>query len=90
MGIMGVIFGAILGVLGANYLSPIMTWIESTFGFQVFDADVYFVTHLPSVWRADDTVVVCAFAAVLSILATIYPAYRASLIAPAEALRYDT
>ncbi|VUD68823.1 Lipoprotein-releasing system transmembrane protein LolE [Thalassocella blandensis] len=90
MGVAGVVFGTVFGILGANYLSPLMTWVESQFGFQVFDADVYFVTHLPSVWRPEDTVLVSIFATVLSILATIYPAYRASLIAPAEALRYDT
>lgn len=90
MGCAGVVFGAVAGVLGANFLSEIMAWFESALNFQVFDADVYFVTHLPSVWRLDDTLVVCGFACVLSVLATIYPAYRASLIAPAEALRYDT
>lgn len=90
MGIAGVLCGAIIGVLGATYLSSIMAWIERNFSFQVFDADVYFVTHLPSVWRLDDTLTVCGFASVLSVLATVYPAYRASQIAPAEALRYDT
>lgn len=89
MGLIGVCFGALLGVAGANYLPSIVAWCESFFGFQVFDSNVYFVTTLPSVWHWQDTALICVSSLLLSFLATIYPSYRASLVAPAEALRYD-
>ena len=89
MGVFGIVFGAFFGVLTAIFLPDIMALLETVFGLQVFDPDVYFVAYLPSVWRWHDTAVICAASLVVSFLATIYPAYRASRIEPAEALRYD-
>lgn len=89
MGVLGISIGAVLGIAVAQYLPQLMQLIENLFGFQVFDSNVYFVAHLPSVWLWQDTVVTCGFALVISVLATIYPAYRASCVEPAEALRYE-
>ena len=89
LGLVGIVIGALLGVVGALNTSAFVAWLEHLFGLQVFDPSVYFVTELPSLWRWQDTVVVCAGAAVISLIASAYPAYRASQIAPAEALRYN-
>ena len=88
-GITGIIFGAVFGVTTANFLSPVMAVFERVFGLQIFDPSVYFVTSLPSLWKWQDTAMVCGFAVLVSLLATIYPAIRAARIEPAEALRYD-
>ncbi len=85
----GIIFGAILGVIFAIWLPEISAFLEHATGMQIFDPTVYFVTYLPSEWKWQDTVDVCAFAAAIAFIATLYPAYRASKIEPAEALSYD-
>ncbi len=90
MGLCGIIVGAGSGIITAHYLPEIIGFFEGLVGAQVFDPSVYFVSHLPSEWKLNDTLWTCAFAFVISFLATLYPAYRASLIEPAEALRYDT
>ena len=89
LGVIGVAVGAISGIITAHFLTDWIVWLEQNMGIYVFDPSVYFVSHLPSVWRWEDTLWVCSFAVILSFLATIYPAYRASKISPAEALRYD-
>ena len=89
LGVVGIVLGATFGILGAFSVSRVVNWVEQLLGLQMFDPAVYFVTELPSQWRLDDTLVVCGGAFVVSLLASIYPAYRASQIAPAEALRYN-
>ncbi len=89
LGLMGVALGAVLGVIGAISLSDLVAWLEQFLGVQVFDPNVYFVAHLPSLWKLEDTVWICSGAVIISFLATLYPSYRASQIEPAEALRYD-
>lgn len=89
MGMFGIAAGALFGVLTAQYLPAIVAFFERLIGSEIFDPSVYFVTYLPSVWRLDDTLIVCVTAVIVSISATIYPALRAAAIAPAEALRYD-
>ena len=90
LGVLGVCVGAVSGIVTAHYLSSIIASLENALGIYIFDPNVYFVSYLPSVWQFSDTVWVCALAVTLSFLSTIYPAYRASKISPAEALRYDT
>lgn len=89
LGLGGILIGAVLGVATAVYLPNVMQIIEQVTGFQVFDPDVYFVAYLPSNWQPIDTLLVCSLASCIAFLATVYPAYRASKIEPAEALRYD-
>ena len=90
MGLVGVLVGSVCGIFVAHYMSAIMGFVERVMGFQVFDQNVYFVSYLPSVWKWQDSAWTCALAALVSFLATIYPAYRAASIEPAEALRYDS
>ncbi|WP_054113621.1 lipoprotein-releasing ABC transporter permease subunit [Marinagarivorans algicola] len=89
LGVVGIAMGASFGILGALYIPDVVAWLEQLFGLRVFDPSVYFVTELPSQWRPYDSAMVCTGALLVSILASIYPAYRASQIAPAEALRYN-
>lgn len=89
VGIAGTMIGAVIGCIVALTLNPIMVLMEKLFGFHFFDPDVYFISGLPSVLLWQDVLVICSTALFLSFLATLYPAYRAGKIEPAEALRYE-
>lgn len=89
VGVVGTMIGAIAGCLVALTLNPIMIIIEKLFGFHFFDPEVYFISGLPSRLMWEDVVTICFTALFLSFLATLYPAYRAGKIEPAEALRYE-
>ena len=88
-GIFGIVIGLLFGVPCALFLPEIVALLERGFGLHIFDPDVYYVTRLPSRWLFSDTLLICACAALLSLLATLYPAHRAARIEPAEAMRYD-
>lgn len=89
LGVAGIALGAILGVPAALYLPEFVSWIESATGMHIFDPNVYFVSFLPSRFEWSDALVVCATALGITIMATVYPSYRAARVAPAEALRYE-
>ncbi len=89
IGWVGVTLGVILGVILAFNADPVMHFLENTFGFQMWDSDVYYVTSLPSEVRWPMVAGIALGAFLLTALATIYPALRASQIEPAEALRYE-
>lgn len=89
IGVIGIAIGALLGIVVAQNLAPMVTWVEQALGAQIFDPTVYFVTTMPSQLQLHDVLWVCLGAASISFLATCYPAYRAAQIAPAEALRYN-
>jgi lipoprotein-releasing system permease protein len=85
----GTLLGAVLGLCFAFNLDRIVPWLERVFGFHVFDPDVYYVTRIPSLVERGDVIVIMVVAFVLTLLATIYPARRAALVEPADALRYE-
>ncbi|WP_370978745.1 lipoprotein-releasing ABC transporter permease subunit [Agaribacterium sp. ZY112] len=89
-GFLGVAMGVGVGVPVAIYLPDIVDFIERTLGLQVFDPSVYFVTSIPSLWQLSDTLWVTGMAVLSTLLATLFPAWKASLIEPAEAMRYDS
>ena len=88
-GLSGVLAGGAVGCLLGVSVGDMIAWFEQQLNFTVLDPDVYYTTTLPSELLWSDVLVVCGGAAVISLLATIYPAWRASRIQPAEALRYD-
>ena len=89
IGLVGTILGTLLGVLLALTVTDIVSGIEQLFNIQFLNENVYFISYLPSQLRWEDVGFISVAALVLSLLATLYPAYRASKIQPAEALRYD-
>lgn len=89
VGFIGTLIGAVLGCVIAVSLTPVMGFLESLVGLQVFDPEVYFISQLPSLLLWTDVVFICSVALLLSFIATLYPAYRAAQIEPAEALRYE-
>ena len=70
-------------------ISDIIAWVEKAFNFQFLNADVYFISYLPSQLQWPDVMVITGTALLISFLATIYPAWRAAKTEPAEALRYE-
>jgi lipoprotein-releasing system permease protein len=87
--LIGTVLGTVIGVLLSLSVTDIVDFIEQSFGVQFLNSDVYPVDYLPSDIRLADVLRVCGTAFVMSILATIYPAWRASRVQPAEALRYE-
>jgi lipoprotein-releasing system permease protein len=89
IGWLGVALGLIVGLGIALNIDTLVPFLEQTFHFQIFDADVYDMPTIPSDVRWPNIVVISVSALLLTGLATIYPAVRASRTAPAEALRYE-
>jgi lipoprotein-releasing system permease protein len=89
IGLGGTLLGAALGALLSHNLESLVAWLERVLGTQFLDASVYYMSDLPAYVEGMDVVRVCTVAFVLCAIATIYPAWRASRTAPAEALRHD-
>ncbi|WP_432473290.1 lipoprotein-releasing ABC transporter permease subunit [Amphritea sp. HPY] len=89
IGVLGTLLGTALGTVLALTISDLIAWVEQTFSIQFLNADVYFISYLPSELNLSDVAVIVITALSISFLATLYPAYRASRTQPAEALRYE-
>ncbi len=89
IGLAGTIGGALLGWLIASHVAGLVSAIEHLSGQQFLDARVYFMSELPAYVEWRDVWQVCALAFLLCTAATLYPAWRAALTQPAEALRHD-
>jgi lipoprotein-releasing system permease protein len=87
--LLGVGLGALIGVPLATHITEIIAILESLLGAKVFNPDVYFISRIPSVFLWSDFFWIVGAALTLSLLATLYPAWQASRIQPAEALRYE-
>ncbi|GGN19362.1 cell division protein FtsX [Shewanella putrefaciens] len=85
-GLLGCSLGGIIGISVALNLSEIASAIEQLLGIELLSADVYFVDFLPSELHTSDAILVIAMAFVMSLIATLYPAWKASQIGPAQAL----
>ena len=88
-GVLGVVFGVVAGCLLAPNVGALVAFLEGLVGAQVFDPELYFITVLPSHLQWLDVIVVGSLGVTLSVLATLYPAWRAGKVPPAEALRYE-
>ena len=89
IGVFGTLIGVTLGVLGALNLETIVPLIERALGMDLFPADVYYISELPSKLDWNDVGVIASVSFVLTLLATLYPSWRASRLNPAESLRYE-
>ena len=89
IGIIGTIVGSFLGLLFCWNIDSIKSLIENLTGSELFLAEIYFLSKLPAVVEPKEVAVVMLMALTLSLLASIYPAWRACTIAPAEVLRYE-
>ncbi len=89
IGIVGTLIGGVLGVIAAINVSQLVGWLERVSGQHIFTSDVYFVSTLPSELQWGDVALICSAGLVMSFLATLYPAWRASQVEPAYALRYE-
>lgn len=88
-GVLGTFLGAGLGVFIALFLAPIGLALESALGALLGQPNLLLVSHLQTKLLWSEVLLVCGLALVISLLATLYPAFRASRIAPAEVLRYE-
>lgn len=89
VGVVGIFFGVALGCLLSANLPAIVKWVEGLTGRQFLSPDVYYISEVPSqlLWSDVGWVVLVTF--LFSLLATLYPAWRASRTQPAQALRYE-
>ena len=89
VGILGTIIGTILGVLITIYIAKIQVFLENLFDSQLFAPEVYFFNIIPSKIFISEIIIIVCTALILSLLSTLYPAWRASKIEPANILRYE-
>jgi len=89
VGVSGTLIGTAIGVVFCLNIERLQHWVEAVSGVQVFNPEVYYLTHLPARldWREVSQIIVMALA--LSLLATLYPSWRAARTDPIEALRHE-
>lgn len=89
IGTVGTLLGTILGLVLAKNADPIIKGLEGVLGVKIFDQSVYGMETFPSVVVPSDVAAVVVMAMGISLLATVYPAWRAAKMEPGEALRYE-
>jgi lipoprotein-releasing system permease protein len=89
IGVVGTIVGFLLGVvvcLNIETIRQFLSWLTNT---ELFSPELYFLSKLPADMDTGETTAVVVMALTLSLLATLYPSYRAARLDPVEALRYE-
>lgn len=89
IGLIGTSLGLVAGIALSLTVSDLFAWVEARSGMELLSAEVYPVDFLPSQLRLADIVAVCGGVLVLSLLASLYPAWRAARVHPAAALRAE-
>lgn len=89
IGLVGTAVGSLAGILFADNIETIRQWLQGLTGTELFSEEIYFLSKLPAIIDWQEVIAVIGMAFILSILATIYPAWRAARLDPVEALRYE-
>jgi lipoprotein-releasing system permease protein len=89
IGVIGTALGVGGGIMLAQNISSVVPVLEQFFGFALFPADIYYITELPSDLQKADVIKFASMSLGMSLISTIYPAWRAARTNPAEALRYE-
>lgn len=89
IGVIGLLAGVFIGVAVSLNIDVVVPFIERLFGMQFLSKEVYYITELPSDMHWSDVATISGVSFVLTLLATLYPSWRASRTQPAEALRYE-
>lgn len=89
IGVVGTVLGTLAGLTIAFNLEKIIDFLEQTFDFKILARDVYYIDKFPSQVNPLDVSLIVVTAILISLLATLYPSWRASKLDPAEALRYE-
>jgi lipoprotein-releasing system permease protein len=89
IGVVGTFIGTVIGLVTALNLEKVSGFVENLFGFKILPSDVYYIDKLPSQVNPTDVAMIVITAILISLLATLYPSWRASRLDPAEGLRYE-
>jgi lipoprotein-releasing system permease protein len=89
IGFVGTAAGVALGVLLALNVQTLMPILQAVTGHQFLDPSIYYISDLPSQLKSSDVLRISLLSLALGLLSTLYPAWRASRVQPAEALRYE-
>ena len=89
IGVMGTIFGTLIGVLFSLNIERIRGVLESLMGVNLFAEEIYFLSKLPADVQSFQVILVISIALLFSCISALYPAFRASRIKPVEGLKYD-
>ena len=89
IGVVGTLAGFLLGVLVCLNIESIRQFLSWLTGTELFSPELYFLSQLPAEMDVGETTAVVVMALALSLLATLYPSWRAARLDPVEALRYE-
>jgi lipoprotein-releasing system permease protein len=89
IGVVGTLAGAVLGIVFCWKIDEIRQFVAWLTNTRLFDPEIYYLTRLPADINPQTTAVIVGMALILSVLATLYPSWRASRLDPVEALRYE-
>ncbi len=89
LGLIGTLIGTIVGLLIALNITAIVQWLEGLFNTHFLNASIHQITHIDARVEPLDIIIIALAAFLLTIIATLYPAWKASKVQPAEALRYE-